>query len=250
MTFSEISASIRCSRIFNDVQILANYLRTPIAMRTTSREWPWLPDTITVVQQPIDAELDVLTPAERALVANAVPRRRTQFAAGRACAHAVLAQLGKPARELLRLETGAPQWPLGIVGSIAHCDAAAVASCADAGRWHGLGADVEIDAPFADDIAEYVLTDDERGHYARLPGGVAYWGLLAFSAKECVHKCLHPLRSAFLEFGEVAIDVDPNTLRFEPRPLSAAAAAAFAGLHFDGRWRRDNGCLFAVLGAV
>lgn len=250
MTFSEISASIRCSRIFNDVQILANYLRTPIAMRTTSREWPWLPDTITVVQQPIDAELDVLTPAERALVANAVPRRRTQFAAGRACAHSVLAQLGKPTRELLRLESGAPKWPQGIVGSIAHCDAAALASCADASRWQGLGADVEIDAPFADDIAEYVLTADERGHYAHLPGGIAYWGLLAFSAKECVHKCLHPLRGVFLEFDEVAIAVNPNTLRFEPRPLSAAADAAFSGLRCDGRWHRAEGCLFTVLGVV
>lgn len=219
-------------------------------MRTTSREWPWLPDTITVVQQPIDAELDVLTPAERALVANAVPRRRTQFAAGRACAHSVLAQLGKPTRELLRLESGAPKWPQGIVGSIAHCDAAALASCADASRWQGLGADVEIDAPFADDIAEYVLTADERGHYAHLPGGIAYWGLLAFSAKECVHKCLHPLRGVFLEFDEVAIAVNPNTLRFEPRPLSAAADAAFSGLRCDGRWHRAEGCLFTVLGVV
>ena len=209
-------------------------------------ESDWLPGAICVVAA-ADGSEAALTQAEAALVMQAVPRRRAHFAAGRACAHEALRRLGMPAVELLRTESGAPRWPAGCVGSISHCDRAAVALVASDEHWLALGIDVEPDQSLPDDVAGYAFGIDERARLARLPGGMDAWGLLAFCAKECVHKCVHPLRGAFLEFEDVEIDLDTGAARFAPRAMTAAARSALTGLHFEGRWQRHEGCVFVLL---
>ena len=57
----------------------------------------------------IVAEEDDLLPEERALVANAVPKRRHEFAAGRRCARSLLTQLGHPRFALLRNDDRTPR---------------------------------------------------------------------------------------------------------------------------------------------
>jgi len=62
-----------------------------------------------------------LFPEEEMLVARATEKRRQEFTAGRECARSALSALGVQAAPILRGYRGAPQWPDGIVGSIAHC---------------------------------------------------------------------------------------------------------------------------------
>lgn len=186
-------------------------------------------------------------PDEAALVAAAVSRRQQQFHAGRACARAALAALGVAPAPLLRTAAGAPAWPAEVVGSLAHCEQAALAVVAPQARWLALGVDVEPQAPLPDDVSEFALTDDERARLAILPGGAARWALAHFSAKECVHKCVHPLRDAFLEFDEVEIHVEPETGCWQAAAISANAAAALAGVRWQGRSWARNGCLVTVL---
>lgn len=220
---------------------------------------PWLPETrciwmpLSLPQAPSPAPLHAL---ERELVVDVAPRRRAHFAAGRACAHAALSALGRDVDALLRRADGAPQWPSGVVGSISHCPEAAVAIVADHGHWAALGIDVETDRPLADDAAHYVLAEAERARLAALPGGLARWALPAFAAKECVHKCVHPLGGAYLTFEEVAIDFDfdldgpadaAEVSRFRVEPLSAKARAALADRHWRGESRRRDGLLFSLL---
>src|ERR1700712_1994321 len=57
---------------------------------------------------------------EAALVAGAGPARRASFTAGRRCARAALEAVGCPAQPILRAPLGAPLWPAGFTGSIAH----------------------------------------------------------------------------------------------------------------------------------
>ena len=75
-----------------------------------------------------------LFPAEEALLARAVQKRRREFATGRHCARSALGALGVGPAPILPGQAGAPQWPSGIVGSITHCAgyrAAAVARASE-----------------------------------------------------------------------------------------------------------------------
>lgn len=217
----------------------------------TLRRLDWLPGTACVwTPLPADDAAAALHPDERRLTAGMAPRRQRHFAAGRACAHAALAVIERDVPAVPRAASGAPQWPDGVTGSLSHCPEAAVAIVSAAADWVALGIDVEADRELPDDAAAYVLTDAERVRLAALPGGLPRWALAAFAAKECVHKCVHPLRDAFLEFDEVRIALEPageGQARFVAEPLSARARSAFAGLAWRGELRRLDGLLFSLL---
>lgn len=80
-----------------------------------------LPPRVAVAESFGDLPDAKLLPEEEAIIARAVPRRRREFAAGRWCARAALAQLGEPPVPILRGPQNEPQWPAGIAGSITHC---------------------------------------------------------------------------------------------------------------------------------
>ena len=178
--------------------------------------------------------------------------RRTQFLAGRALAAAALDALGASSMEVARAEDGAPLWPPGMVGSIAHDAHHAAVMAAHAPHWLALGVDVEPDQPLPDDAATLILTDDERAALNALtPGQPLRHARLWFGAKECVHKALHPLRGAWLEFSEVRITLtapEAEAGRWSATPLSALAQLAFADLQLEGHWWRQDGALITLLG--
>ena len=53
-------------------------------------------------------------------VAQSAPKRRRDFALGRSCARAALAELGHGEAVIAKGDDGAPLWPPGIAGSITH----------------------------------------------------------------------------------------------------------------------------------
>lgn len=65
-------------------------------------------------------EIDSLHPKERALVAQAAPRRMREFATGRACARAALAELQIEDFPVLVGAMREPLWPKEITGSVTH----------------------------------------------------------------------------------------------------------------------------------
>lgn len=176
--------------------------------------------------------------------------RRQQFLAGRGAASQALMALTHVSSDVPRGESGAPVWPAGIAGSIAHDPEHAVALVGWQRDWLALGVDVESDRALEEDAAEIVLSDIERAAVAA-PGEPLRYGRLVFGAKECVHKAIHPLCNVWLDFEEVAIGIgDPSQKEglWTPRALSAPARAAFAGLRFTGHWQRHNGKLLTYLG--
>lgn len=194
-------------------------------------------------------EIIVLPEAEAELVVDVAERRRGHFIAGRVCARAALAELGHADAVIGRTADGAPAWPGGVIGSIAHCGDAAVAIAASTQHWAAFGIDIEIDRALPDDAASYVLNEAECARLAELPGGLARWALPAFSAKECVHKCLQPLRGLFLEFGEVVISFSIDSDRYTVEGKSTRAQQAMAGFEWYGELRRFDGLLLSLLAA-
>jgi 4'-phosphopantetheinyl transferase EntD len=189
-----------------------------------------------------------LHPEERLLVARAADRRRNEFAAGRRCARALLAQLGHSGMPLLRNDDRAPCWPAGVVGSISHSDALCVVAVARRATHASLGVDVEPDAPLEPRIWRRVCTPAE---IERLVGAApaAERGQLArlvFSAKEATYKSVYPLLGRVFGFQDVELSVDFARRRFTPRLAATIAAQLPPGVAPEGRFARRGGFLFAA----
>jgi 4'-phosphopantetheinyl transferase EntD len=123
---------------------------------------------------------------EAALVANAVEKRRREFALGRACAHAALNQLGKDAM-IGRRPDGAPLWPAGVTGSITHTDGYACAVVTTTFR--AIGVDAERVGGVGDDLLPRLFDDAECARLmAMTAGDRRLFATLGFSAKEACFK--------------------------------------------------------------
>ena len=135
-----------------------------------------------------------LLPAEAAAVATADPVRRSEFAAGRAVAHAALARLPAPTGPVLPGRAGEPRWPDGVVGSITHCAGYRASAVALARDVAAIGIDAEPCMALADGLLMAVAGDAERAWLAELStaGQGTPWDRVLFSAKESVYKAWYP----------------------------------------------------------
>lgn len=187
-----------------------------------------------------DAEPAPLFPGEEALVAQAVSKRRNEFATGRRCARAALAQLGCPPAPLLAGPDRAPLWPDGVVGSITHTNGYRAAAVARATQLSSVGIDAEPNRPLPAGVLGLIASPAEAQVIATLleehPG--IRWDRLLFCAKECVYKAWYPLTAQWLDFLEAVVTLDPGTSTFHAGlPVKRAElddGRVLTG--FDGRW--------------
>ena len=153
--------------------------------------------------QPGD-ELAFVDPALESTPEN-LARRRASGAA-RVLAAELLRQLGlRDAPTVARGPGGAPIWPAGFIGSIAHDHTLAVVALAPrGGAVAALGIDIEPAEPLPGDLADLVLTKSERRAFA----GDPLAGRAAFAAKEAVYKAINPLEGLPLEYDDIVCDRD------------------------------------------
>ncbi|MEV7770382.1 4'-phosphopantetheinyl transferase superfamily protein [Kitasatospora sp. NPDC086791] len=214
-----------------------------------------LPDfvaTEVAYDDPPEARLE---PAEEAVLARAVDKRRREFTTVRHCARAALARLDVPYRPLVPGLRGAPSWPDGVVGSMTHCDgfrAAAVARAgipASVGTLASVGIDAEPALPLPEGVLEAVALPVEQKRLADLAATHPHtpWDRLLFSAKESVYKAWFPLTGIFLDFSEAELDLSPDgtftALLLVPGPV--VGGRQLDG--FDGRWAVRNGLLATAI---
>ncbi|NEY89639.1 4'-phosphopantetheinyl transferase family protein [Tabrizicola oligotrophica] len=133
---------------------------------------------------------------------SAVPKRRSEFLAGRACAGMALRQAGLT--ETVLRQGRAPVWPAGVAGSITHSRDRAIAAVST--RYNALGLDCEaLVAPDrALQLAAAIFSETE----ARLrPEALPFAGFftLVFSAKEALYKALSHRLGRVPDFREVTV---------------------------------------------
>ncbi|CAM5459576.1 4'-phosphopantetheinyl transferase family protein [Streptomyces abikoensis] len=191
-----------------------------------------------------------LHPEEAAVVARAVPKRKEEFAAVRACARTALGRLGFPPVPLLPNRRGAPQWPAGVVGSMTHCDGYRAAVVARSGALASVGIDAEPNGPLPDGVLDVVSLPGERAWVRSLtalrPG--VHWGRLLFSAKESVFKTWYPLTGQELDFEEAELEADPDAGTFSARLLVPGPVVGGVRLDgFTGRWAVGSGFLLTAI---
>lgn len=137
---------------------------------------------------------------------NASMKRKREFAAGRFCATKLLQEHGEFG-DVGTAKDRCPLWPDGFVGSISHSDYFAWAAVAQQSDLRSLGIDTESIATIktVTEVQPRVAEVDELRLLAAagLTAEAAF--TLAFSAKECVYKCVYPLGWHGLVFHDITL---------------------------------------------
>jgi len=188
-------------------------------------------------------------PAEAELVEGATEKRRAEFATGRACARAALRTLGFPPAPILAGERGEPLWPVGVVGSITHCDGYRAAAVARAAELASLGIDAESHLPLREGLLPRIARPEERPVLDELaeaaPG--AHWDRLLFSAKESVYKAWFPLARSWLGFEDMTLLIDPAGAFTVQVLVDEPAMGGGEGSDFEGRWLIRDGLILTAV---
>jgi 4'-phosphopantetheinyl transferase EntD len=146
---------------------------------------------------------EALLPDEEAQFRSSAPKVRRRSGAARSVARSLLKSLGLPETAILRSASGAPIWPHGIVGSLAHDEDIAIAAVAASHQFSALGIDVEPATRLPPEIIEMVTTPRERERYAT----EVIESRLLFAVKESIYKALNPLDGRFLDFQDIEVDI-------------------------------------------
>ena len=147
---------------------------------------------------------DALLPVERAGRERATLKTRRQSGAARIVARSLLAQLGWPDAALPRLSNGAPRWPDGITGSLAHDKRIAVAVAMPSSGSSYVGIDVEPVEPLPPGVMEVISTPGERRRYSSR----TLQSRILFCAKEAVYKAFNSKTGERLGFQDITIDLN------------------------------------------
>ncbi len=146
---------------------------------------------------------DALLDAEAASIVSPVIGMRRASGAARMVSRQLLTQLGHDGVAIPKGTSGAPVWPEGVVGSMAHDDRVAVAAVGSTRDFGSIGIDVEPAELLLPDMLDLIATPDELRKIADDP----LRGRLLFAAKEATYKAAYPLDGVFLEFRDIEVDL-------------------------------------------
>jgi 4'-phosphopantetheinyl transferase EntD len=151
-----------------------------------------------------------LYPQEDELLRNCSVKRRTEFAAARACARRAAAALGLRIGPLMPGPSGAPQWPEGVTGSLTHCKGYRAAAVARREDFRTIGLDAEPHVPLPHGVSGLVASPAECEALNALSAADPHtaWDKLLFSAKETVYKTWFPLTGQWLRFRDATVSLE------------------------------------------
>ncbi len=168
---------------------------------------PLFPQVVVVRDRRVPGDPAELHPAEAEDVTRAVPKRIAEFAAGRACARAALAEFGVHGFALRAAPDRQPRWPEGFIGTITHTTGYCAAAVARRAGLLAIGLDTEIVGAPTHDIWPTIARSEELAWVrslsaAQQPAAVT----LLFAAKEAFYKCQYPLVGEWLDFHDLRVE--------------------------------------------
>ncbi|MGO2424611.1 MAG: 4'-phosphopantetheinyl transferase family protein [Brevibacterium aurantiacum] len=196
-----------------------------------------------------DTEWDVgeVIEEEVALVRDAVPSRRAEFLTVRHCARQALQTFGHGPRAILPGPDRAPIWPVGVHGSLTHCDGMRAAAVVSADDTRSIGLDAEPWKPLPEDILDLVASPKEQTRLgARFLSSVG--GRLIFSAKEAAFKAMHSLGTTVMEPHGLSVDLDAASIvENQSAKGTFAVTQVDTDLRVRGVWARKAGILMTFV---
>jgi 4'-phosphopantetheinyl transferase EntD len=155
----------------------------------------------------VPGDPQMLLPEEAACLGRAVPKRISEFAAGRLCARRALAEFGIVDFPIRVAADRQPIWPPSMVGSITHTAGFCAAVAAERRHADALGLDCEVVGDVKAELWPRICAPVELEWVASLPvAEQAAVVTLIFAAKEAFYKCQYPLVSERLNFHDVRIE--------------------------------------------
>ena len=148
-----------------------------------------------------------LFPEEHSAFARSVVKVQRASGAARIVARGLMQRLGVWPQPVLKAEAGMPQWPDGIVGSLAHDATVAVAALARRADFLSIGIDIEPTEGLDPDLLTLVATEGERAKIEHSP----LQGRLLFAIKEAIYKAVYPLDGMFLDHHDVEVNFATRT---------------------------------------
>ena len=170
----------------------------------------------------------------------AVRARVQEFAAGRACAHRLLAEFGVFDFPVKSAPDRQPLWPDALVGSITHTVGFCAAVLARKDDLSGVGIDTEIQGSVKPELWRGICTATETMWLHSLPHAEQMRAAtLIFSAKEAFYKCQYPLVAERLNFQDARVEIEdwgrPQG-KFNIHPNRQMALARHAPAPWPGRY--------------
>jgi 4'-phosphopantetheinyl transferase EntD len=168
---------------------------------------------------------------ERTLLEGATHVRQREIAAGRVLAHRLMERAGYVIGPVMQHATGAPLWPKGLCGSIAHSNNTIAVALAPISSMRSVGIDIEDGRDLGDAVSDVTNEDEVRAMMDHgLASEAAGASRLLFSAKEALFKCQSVITGDVdLSFGEIRLQMDAaGYLRGTPRSTVSARIAAVA----------------------
>ena len=190
------------------------------------------------LREPADPSL--LLPAEAQYLGKAVLKRAREFAAGRLCARALLAEFGILDFAIEVGEARQPVWPDALVGSITHTAGFCAAVVAEKSRVAAIGVDCELAGSVKPELWPSICTSEEIQWLNSLPQASRMdAATLIFSAKEAFYKCQYPLTGERLTFHDARVEAPSFGAAggtFTIQPTKRIALAEKAALPLLGRY--------------
>lgn len=165
--------------------------------------------TLTTSADPL-GRLEITLPDD---LMTAVPKRRSEYLAGRLCAALALRAAGQAVH--VGRNGRAPVWPAGVAGSISHSDSRAIAVVSLVHRAVG----VDCETVMADDLAQKLRGEIIGNAEAQLcPPNLPFASFLTlvFSAKEALFKALYAHSDTIPAFLDIVLtEMAADHLRME-----------------------------------
>lgn len=133
--------------------------------------------------------------------------RQNEYICGRMCAANALVELGSHQYDVGRGESGNPQWPSGIIGSISHNDHWVISCCAWRKDIVSIGIDIEecIHFNYFDALANYVFFPEELSLLRKIGIDELTGSTILFSVKEATFKFLSSLNIQVNIFKDIKL---------------------------------------------
>ena len=204
------------------------------------------PDGMAAEIASINGSHDLFDVEDRA-IRNAAPRRRDEFAAGRAAARGALATLAIAPVPIPRAADRRPLWPNGIIGSISHTDGIAAAIVGHNQPTAGVGLDIEGDAPLKKELLKYILTRSEAAARKARPLVASSSRCKAtFAAKEALFKAIYPITGQFFGFLDANVDLLESG-NWTATLCDTAPALPASMVISGGKWAAVDGHVIATV---
>lgn len=177
------------------------------------------PTTIVLKTSGIGDAQGLLVGEESDLIQGATPARQREIIAGRVLARQAMVELGHAELQITQRPNGAPAWPKGLCGSIAHSGSHVAVVLAPTSHVCSVGVDIEDGRNLGATSREIGRVDEINALTAHpFANNQEDAARLLFSAKEALFKCQSSITGdTELDFMQVGLELLPVGF-LKPRP--------------------------------